>query len=120
MTTKGISRREFVKSGGALVVSFSLFSTPAWLKASQSEQEVTGFKPLGPEEVDSWLAISQDGQVTVYDGLADLGPQRAAVSNAGRAAESHEMESKGLEFSDLFPRPVPDAYLGEQVVLMGR
>ena len=73
MTAKGISRRQFVKSGGALVVSFSLSPATGWLKASQSGQELTGFKPLGPEEVDSWLAISQDGQVTVYTGKVDLG-----------------------------------------------
>ena len=73
MTAKGISRRQFVKSGGALVVSFSLSPATGWLKASQSGQELTGFKPLGPEEVDSWLAISQDGEVTVYTGKVDLG-----------------------------------------------
>jgi CO/xanthine dehydrogenase Mo-binding subunit len=61
------SRRDLLKSTGALVVSFSIVN-PADLALAQG----TG-KPLALTEVDAFLAIDSKGMVTVYSGKVDLG-----------------------------------------------
>jgi nicotinate dehydrogenase subunit B len=70
MQTKSISRRQFVKGTGALVVGFSFFGRALGTFA-QSE----GFAGLEPQPtaLDSWLSISPDGTVTVFTSKVDLG-----------------------------------------------
>ena len=66
------SRRDFLKSGGALVVSFSSVAALA---------NDLGFVqgPFGTQDrrvaaqLDSWLAIGADGRVTAYTGKCELG-----------------------------------------------
>ena len=60
------SRRDVLKGGGALVVSFSLAGAPR-------EAIAQGAKPVATTEVDSFLAIDAKGIVTVYSGKVDLG-----------------------------------------------
>src|SRR5215469_2851612 len=60
------SRRDVLKGGGALVVSFSLAGAPG-------ETFAQGAKPLALTEVDSFLAIDAGGVVTLYSGKVDLG-----------------------------------------------
>ena len=60
------SRRDVLKGGGALVVSFSLAGAPR-------EAIAQGAKPVATTEVDSFLAIDAKGMVTVYSGKVDLG-----------------------------------------------
>ena len=66
------SRRDFLRSGGALVVSFSSVAALA---------DDAGFAqgPFGTQDqrvarqLDSWLAIAADGRVTAYTGKCELG-----------------------------------------------
>jgi nicotinate dehydrogenase subunit B len=60
------SRRDVLKGGGALVVSFSL-------AGGVGETLAQGAKPLALTELDSFLAIDAGGRVTVYSGKVDLG-----------------------------------------------
>ncbi len=60
------SRRDVLKRGGALVVSFSF-------AGASGETFAQGAKPLAITEVDSFLAIDARGVVTVYSGKVDLG-----------------------------------------------
>src|SRR6266705_1322593 len=60
------SRRDVLKGGGALVVSFSL-------AGALGEALAQGAKPLALTEVDSFLAIDAGGVVTLYSGKVDLG-----------------------------------------------
>src|SRR5215468_9215371 len=60
------SRRDVLKGGGALVVSFSLAGV-------LGETFAQGAKPLALTEVDSFLAIDAGGVVTLYSGKVDLG-----------------------------------------------
>jgi nicotinate dehydrogenase subunit B len=62
------TRRDFLKSGGALVVTFSLAShlSPAFAETAVG-------KTVAPDEVDGFLAIDAHGAVTVYSGKVDLG-----------------------------------------------
>ena len=62
-----LSRRDLLKAGGALVVSFSL---PA---AARAQTLAAPGKTLDASEVDGFLAIHQDGGVTVFSGKVDLG-----------------------------------------------
>jgi nicotinate dehydrogenase subunit B len=64
-----ISRRELLKGTGALVVSFSLFG-PATRALAQA---AAGGGEPDATSLDSWLAIAQDGTVTVFTSKVELG-----------------------------------------------
>jgi nicotinate dehydrogenase subunit B len=60
------SRRDLLKGGGALIVSFSL-------GGESLAQQAAAQRPLSIAEVDAFLAIDARGRVTVYSGKVDLG-----------------------------------------------
>ena len=67
-----ISRRDLLQNGGAVVVSFAL----GWPKhgAAQAPGAVADLgKSLDPHEVDSFLAVHNDGSVTLYTSHVDVG-----------------------------------------------
>ena len=63
------SRRVFLKGSGALIVSFSA----AGLSRNLETAFAQGFSGQGSIQLDSWIAIAQDGTVTAYTGKAELG-----------------------------------------------
>src|SRR2546429_2336769 len=63
------SRRRFLKSGGALVVTFAIGGTPADAAPAAMSPE----KTVAPDQVDGFLSIDAKGMVTVYSGKVDLG-----------------------------------------------
>ena len=63
------TRRDMLKGGGALIVSFSLASH---IDAALAQGASAG-KPLALTEVDSFLAIDARGLCTIYSGKVDLG-----------------------------------------------
>jgi CO/xanthine dehydrogenase Mo-binding subunit len=64
------SRRDLLKGGGALIVSFSLSGS---LGGAALAQQAAAQRPLSIAEVDAFLAIDARGRVTVYSGKVDLG-----------------------------------------------
>ena len=87
--SKSISRRQLLKGSGALVVSFSLYA-PLSRALAQSQEtaeqrpyavervDLGTFTPgpgdyLDPRELDSWLAVTQDGSITMFTGKVDIG-----------------------------------------------
>jgi len=64
-----LSRRELLKAGGALIVSFNLF--PAMDLLAQAEPGAQGMPD--PKQLDSWIAVAQDGTVTVFTSKVELG-----------------------------------------------
>jgi CO/xanthine dehydrogenase Mo-binding subunit len=70
MDAKTISRREYLKNTGALIVSFR-FSGPVSRMLAQSAAPAS----VEPDatSLDSWLAVSEDGSVTVFTSKVDLG-----------------------------------------------
>ena len=70
MKTMELSRRQFLKGTGALIVSFNLFPPPTDLFAQAT---VGSGIDADPTSLDSWLAIARDGTVTVFSGKVDLG-----------------------------------------------
>jgi len=65
-----ITRRQFLKTTGALVISFNLFS-PARKVAAQFATLPSG--DIDPTSLDSWLAITPDGYVTFYTSKVEIG-----------------------------------------------
>ena len=87
--TKTISRRQLLKGSGALVVSFSLRGPLSRVLAQSQETseprpyavervDLGTFTPgpgdyLDATELDSWLAVMQDGSITMFTGKVDIG-----------------------------------------------
>jgi nicotinate dehydrogenase subunit B len=73
------TRREFIRSGGALVVGFSLgdallHADAAVTQAPTGTAGVAGAgRSLDLKQVDTWLAIHANNTATVYIGFAELG-----------------------------------------------
>lgn len=70
--TAGWSRREFLYSSGALIVSFGV---PTWLEPLAEGQGPFATHPshIDPMQLDSWIAVGADGLVTAYTGKCDFG-----------------------------------------------
>src|SRR3954471_13638697 len=66
----GLSRREFLKGSGALIVSFS---TASVVDAVAQGPFDTRASHIDPRRLDSWIAIGSDGTVTAYTGKCELG-----------------------------------------------
>jgi nicotinate dehydrogenase subunit B len=66
------SRREFLKSCGAMIVGFSAGS-PSLLSAQGQGPFGTHPSHIDPEKLDSWLAVGADGMITAYTGKCDFG-----------------------------------------------
>ena len=78
-----LNRREFLQTGGALIVGFSL-PISAYAQLQPVPDAALG-KTLDLNEVDGFVAINANGSVTIYSGKVDLGqglriaiPQMAA------------------------------------------
>src|SRR6185295_6920571 len=66
-----ITRREFLKTSGSLVVSVSI---PGAIATAMSQGATIGGKPpLLPSELDSWIAVLPDGSVTAFFGKTEMG-----------------------------------------------
>jgi nicotinate dehydrogenase subunit B len=63
------TRREFLKSTGALIVSLS----SNFQSIAQQGQFGTHPSHIDPDKLDSWIAVNSDGTVTAYTGKCDLG-----------------------------------------------
>jgi nicotinate dehydrogenase subunit B len=68
MLQASVSRREFLKASGALVVTFSL--APSLVQAAMALQAP---KTVAADQVDGFVAIDAKGRVSVYSGKVDLG-----------------------------------------------
>src|SRR3989475_7156286 len=70
MLTNQISRRDFLKTSGALVVTYAL--APKAANAAIDPNDL-GPKRVAADRVDGFVAIDSKGVVTVYSGKVDLG-----------------------------------------------
>ena len=81
-----ITRRQFLKATGALVVAFGL---PVTVRAQSAPAPHTSGGPLPPGQIDSWLIIGKDGRVTVMTGKVELG---TGVSTSLRQIVAEELD----------------------------
>ena len=70
-----ITRRDFLKASGSLVVSISI---PGAVATAMSQGMPDGTTlgarpPLVPDQLDSWIAVLPDGRVTAFFGKMDMG-----------------------------------------------
>jgi nicotinate dehydrogenase subunit B len=70
MKTLSLSRRQFLKGTGALIVSFNLFPPASNLFAQSSP--ASNEEP-DPTQLDSWIAVGQNGSVTIFTSKVELG-----------------------------------------------
>ena len=69
-----ISRRDVLRSAGALIVSFPLFGVSAVLgQGAQGGSPISNAGGLPADQLDSWIAIAADGTVSVFTSKVDLG-----------------------------------------------
>src|ERR1700693_3846751 len=68
----GFSRRSFLQTTGALIVTFSV---GGMIETSEAQGLLEGGVAGSPPatQVDSWIAIAADGNVTAYTGKCELG-----------------------------------------------
>jgi nicotinate dehydrogenase subunit B len=88
-----LSRREFLKASGALIISAA---TPAFVDEALAQAAVAGKPPLVPTELDSWVAILPDGRVTAFFGKMDMG-QCLDVAIAQIVAEELDVAFEKVE-----------------------
>lgn len=88
-----LSRRTMLQSTGALVISISMVEGADVL--AQTTAAPAGRPALIPTELDSWIAIAKDGQVTVYFGKID-GGQGTDLAMAQIAAEELDVPVKNV------------------------
>ena len=70
MTTSSFSRRDLLKVGGAVIVSFALGDA---LPRPARAQSNGAPKPTDLSELDSFIAVHSDGSVTLYTSHVDVG-----------------------------------------------
>ena len=122
MRPTDISRRDLLKAGGALVVSFAI---PGAARGAFG-QAGAGAKPLLlPDELDSWIAVTPHGSVTAFFGKMDMGQGVDVAiaqivadeldvafdrSRAIRAAPPARPACSAVASRSATPRPKPDVY----------
>ncbi|SLN63641.1 Nicotinate dehydrogenase subunit B [Roseivivax jejudonensis] len=85
----GLTRRGLLQSGGALVVAFSVPAGLAGTAGPAAAREP--HRPLDPAALDSWIAVGEDGRVTIYWGKMDMG-QGTDTGIAIMAAEELDVD----------------------------
>ena len=72
LTRAGLSRRDFLRTSGALVVSFGAAASVERIGLAQGQFD-TRASHIDPKQLDSWIAIAADGRVTAYTGKCEFG-----------------------------------------------
>src|SRR5262245_18620721 len=70
----GITRRDFLSRSGALIVSFSAAGLAApFMHAQGRGGRGAAGASIDARQLDSWIAVAADGNVTAYTGKCELG-----------------------------------------------
>ena len=93
-----MTRRDLLKGGGALVVSFGI---PACALSASQGGASSSRPPFTPDQLDSYLSIGADGKVTAFFGKMDMG-QGVDTAIAQIVADELDMpfESVGVIMCD--------------------
>jgi len=84
--TSSLSRRDFLKDTGVLIIGFSLSRHAA---VADAAERLATHAPLAAQ-LDSWLVIAADGSITVFSGKVELG---TGVSTALRQIVAEELDA---------------------------
>jgi nicotinate dehydrogenase subunit B len=99
------SRRDFLKTGGALVVGFSLGDDVLAQQAGMAATSAS--RSLDLRQIDTWLAIHSDNTATVYIGFAELG-QGASTALLQVAAEELDLDMSQVQSVPLDTNMTPN------------
>ena len=72
MSSKTLTRRDFVKGTGSLLIGFSLSDSAVLPRLLAETLPSTGETP-SPSRLDAWLRIDADGTVRVFTGKVEIG-----------------------------------------------
>jgi nicotinate dehydrogenase subunit B len=86
-----LTRRGFLKTGGALVIGFNLAPSAFGQQAQAPQRRPLVAGPPDPEQIDTWLAIHADNTATVYIGFVELG-QGCSTALLQVAAEELDLD----------------------------
>lgn len=84
---KGVSRRDFIKGTGVLIVTCSMTGVVQMMTPQIASADFSSL--VDPSKIGSWLAIAKDGSVTVFHGKVDNGQ---GVSTAFRQLIADELD----------------------------
>src|SRR2546430_2435386 len=94
-----LSRREFLKASGALIVTAA---GPAFIGEALAQTAAGAKPPLVPTELDSWVAITPDGRVTAFFGKMDMGQSLdIAIQANPKSPSEYRIVGKSLTRRDL-------------------
>lgn len=79
------TRRDFLRTGGALVIGLSLGDEVL------GQRQQAAARPLDLRQIDTWLAVHSDNTATIYIGFAELG-QGASTALLQVAAEELDLD----------------------------
>jgi nicotinate dehydrogenase subunit B len=85
-----LSRRDLLRGAGALIVAINL---PPVAEALAQPVSTMGKPPLTPDQLDSWIAVRQDGSVLAFFGKMDMG-QGVDVAIGQIVAEELDVDVK--------------------------
>jgi CO/xanthine dehydrogenase Mo-binding subunit len=110
----GLSRLNFLKASGALVIGFSMAGK---LGAGLASAKGGPYPAVDPAQLDSWLAIGPDGMVTLFTGKVEIG-MGATTGLAQIVAEELDvsMSSMSLVLGDTARTPYQGITAGGTVV----
>jgi nicotinate dehydrogenase subunit B len=98
--TSSISRRDLLKSGSALIVSFAFSPlVDRMAKAQTASASGESGKSLDRQDVDSFFVIHPDGAVTLYTSKVDIG-QGFRIAVAQMAAEELGVRAERITVVD--------------------
>jgi len=86
-----LSRKTFLKGGGALIVGFSLLGAGAARRAAADSHPFSSYGPADSSQIDSWIVINEDNTASVKLGKVELG-QGAMTGLLMIAAEELNMD----------------------------
>jgi CO/xanthine dehydrogenase Mo-binding subunit len=103
LTEMKIARRDLlvnsIKGGGALILSSSIPINA--LMAAEGALELAPVRELDPTSLDTWIAINEDGDVTVFWGKMDMGQGvDTAISQMVAEELDVDIESVNTVFGD--------------------
>lgn len=95
-----LSRRDWLKAAGGLVVGFTFSGLPAFgEQAAPPSPLASDGRTLDPKEVDSALSINPDGSVTIYTSKVDVGTGMR-IAMAQMAAEELGVDTARITVVD--------------------
>jgi CO/xanthine dehydrogenase Mo-binding subunit len=134
-TARALSRRAFLGGGGALIVSFSLMgavsaqTTGSQRAPTQGQQTIPSAStasagspsgPIDPKQLDSWLAVGQDGKVTIFSGRVELGTgTRTALAQIAADELYLPFESVAMVQGDTARAPDEGYTAGSKTIQVG-